>query len=71
MLPRYLSRHTFDEVAGWFHEAGLTDVVDLSRDQVFFHAGQETASTSPAAGRSTRSAPSANEPVIPGAHPSR
>jgi SAM-dependent methyltransferase len=38
--PKYLSRHTFDEVAGWFREAGLTDLVDLSRDQVFFHAGQ-------------------------------
>jgi SAM-dependent methyltransferase len=38
--PRYLSRHTFDEVAGWFAEAGLVDVVDLSRDQVFYHVGQ-------------------------------
>ena len=27
--PRYMSRHTFDEVAGWFRDAGLTDVVDL------------------------------------------
>ena len=38
--PRYLSRHTLDEVAGWFREAGLTDVVDLSQDQSFFHQGQ-------------------------------
>ena len=38
--PRYLSRHTFDEVAGWFREAGLSDLVDLSRDQAFFHQGQ-------------------------------
>jgi SAM-dependent methyltransferase len=38
--PRYLSRHTQDEVAGWFRDAGLTDVVDLSENQVFFHAGQ-------------------------------
>jgi SAM-dependent methyltransferase len=38
--PRYLSRHTFDEVAGWFREAGLADVVDLSSDQAFFHEGQ-------------------------------
>ena len=38
--PKYMSRHTFDEVAGWFRDAGLTDVVDLSRDQVFFHEGQ-------------------------------
>ncbi len=38
--PRYLSRHTFDEVSGWFREAGLSDVVDLSRGQAFFHEGQ-------------------------------
>jgi SAM-dependent methyltransferase len=38
--PRYLSRHTFDEVAGWFREAGLSEFVDLSRDQQFFHQGQ-------------------------------
>jgi SAM-dependent methyltransferase len=38
--PRYLSRHTFEQVAGWFHEAGLTDVVDLSRGQTCFHEGQ-------------------------------
>jgi len=38
--PKYMSRHTFDEVAGWFVEAGLTDLVDLSRDQVFYHQGQ-------------------------------
>jgi SAM-dependent methyltransferase len=38
--PRYLSRHTFDEVASWFAAAGLTDVADPSRNQVFFHPGQ-------------------------------
>ncbi len=38
--PRYLSRHTRDEVAGWFAEAGLVDIVDLSRGQAFFHEGQ-------------------------------
>jgi SAM-dependent methyltransferase len=38
--PRFLSRHTVDEIAGWFHEAGLTDVADLTMDQVFFHEGQ-------------------------------
>jgi SAM-dependent methyltransferase len=38
--PRYLSRHTFDEVAAWFEAAGLSDVVDLSRGQAFFHEGQ-------------------------------
>ena len=38
--PRYLSRHTVEEVAGWFAEAGLTDVVDLSRGQTFHHEGQ-------------------------------
>ncbi len=38
--PKYLTRHTLDEVAGWFVDAELTSVVDLSRDQAFFHEGQ-------------------------------
>ncbi len=38
--PRYLSRHTVEEDRGWFAEAGLVDVVDLSREQTHFHAGQ-------------------------------
>jgi len=38
--PRYLSRHTPEEVAGWFAEAGLVDVVDLAKGQAHFHAGQ-------------------------------
>lgn len=38
--PKFLSRHTFDEVAGWFAEAGLVDVIDLSRGQTFYHEGQ-------------------------------
>ncbi len=38
--PRYLSRHTKDEVAGWFAEAGLVEIEDLSQGQVFFHEGQ-------------------------------
>ena len=38
--PPYMSRHTFEEVAAWFAEAGLVDVADLSRDQRFFHEGQ-------------------------------
>ncbi len=38
--PRYLSRHTLDEVRGWFAEAGLVDVEDLSLRQSFYHAGQ-------------------------------
>jgi SAM-dependent methyltransferase len=38
--PKFMSRHTFDEVTGWFRDAGLTDLVDLSRDQVSFHKGQ-------------------------------
>ena len=38
--PRYLSRHTLDEVAGWFAEAGLTDVVDLGRVALLYHEGQ-------------------------------
>jgi SAM-dependent methyltransferase len=38
--PSYMSRHTSGEVAAWFAEAGLTDVLDLGRFQVFFHHGQ-------------------------------
>ena len=38
--PKYLSRHTHEEVASWFAEAGLVDVADLTRGQVFYHAGQ-------------------------------
>lgn len=38
--PRFLSRHTVEEVRGWFEQAGLVDLVDLSADQVLFHAGQ-------------------------------
>lgn len=38
--PRFMSRHTFDEIAGWFRDAGLTDVVDLTGKQVLFHEGQ-------------------------------
>jgi SAM-dependent methyltransferase len=38
--PKYLSRHTVEEVRGWFAEAGLVDVVDLGIGQVFHHEGQ-------------------------------
>jgi SAM-dependent methyltransferase len=38
--PRYLSWHEPEEVRGWFAEAGLVDVVDLSKSQVQYHAGQ-------------------------------
>jgi len=38
--PRYLSWHDLDEVRGWFADAGLVDVVDLSQAQVHYHAGQ-------------------------------
>lgn len=38
--PRYLSRHTAEQVAGWFADAGLVDLVDLGRDQRFYHEGQ-------------------------------
>lgn len=38
--PQYLSRHTIAEVKGWFAEAGLVDLVDLSVNQQFFHEGQ-------------------------------
>ena len=38
--PKFLSRHTQEEVLGWFKEAGLVDIVDLSLGQVYYHAGQ-------------------------------
>lgn len=38
--PKYMSRHTFEEVRGWFVEAGLEAITDLSRDQTFYHEGQ-------------------------------
>jgi SAM-dependent methyltransferase len=38
--PRYLSRHSREEVEAWFREAGLTDVHDLSASQDFYHEGQ-------------------------------
>jgi SAM-dependent methyltransferase len=38
--PKYLSRHTREEVAGWFREAGLVEITDLSPGQVFYHEGQ-------------------------------
>ncbi len=38
--PRYLSRHTFEEVTGWFQAAGLVEIEDLSQQQSHFHAGQ-------------------------------
>jgi SAM-dependent methyltransferase len=38
--PRYLSRHTREEVAGWFRDAGLITIEDLSVGQVFYHEGQ-------------------------------
>lgn len=38
--PRYLSRHTREEVTGWFAEAGLVDVHDPGRDGRPYHEGQ-------------------------------
>jgi SAM-dependent methyltransferase len=38
--PRFMSRHTPEEVRGWFKRAGLVDVIDLSQGQQFFHSGQ-------------------------------
>src|SRR5262249_29720378 len=38
--PRYMSRHTNEEVRSWFAAAGLVDVVDLAVGQTFYHAGQ-------------------------------
>ena len=70
--PRYMSRHTFDEVAGWFRDARLTDVVDLSRDQVYFHEGQGNG-INLAGRRPLESTPelSRDEPVVPGVELSR
>jgi SAM-dependent methyltransferase len=38
--PRYMSRHTVEEVRGWFAEAGLVAVEDLAERARFFHDGQ-------------------------------
>ena len=38
--PRYLWRHTDEEVRAWFVDAGLSDIVDLSANQRFYHEGQ-------------------------------
>ncbi len=54
--PRYLSRHTLEEVQGWFAEAGLVDVQDLSKTQAHFHAGQGNGIS--LAGRRPESVPS-------------
>ncbi len=38
--PQYLSRHSPDEVAGWFREAGLDPITDLAESGTFFYEGQ-------------------------------
>jgi len=38
--PKYLSRHTPQEVMDWFNRAGLVAIEDLGRNPVFYHAGQ-------------------------------
>jgi SAM-dependent methyltransferase len=38
--PKYLTRHTFEEVEGWFKEAGLTAIENVSLGKVFYHEGQ-------------------------------
>jgi SAM-dependent methyltransferase len=38
--PRFMSRHTVEEVEDWFREAGLDEIEDLSRGQQFYHSGQ-------------------------------
>jgi SAM-dependent methyltransferase len=68
--PRYMSRHSFDEVLGWFRDARLTDVVDLARDQVFFHEGQGNGIN--IAGRRPLDSNvllSRSEPLVPDAQP--
>jgi SAM-dependent methyltransferase len=70
--PRYMSRHTFDEIAGWFRDAGLTDVVDLTRDQVFFHEGQGNGINLTGRRPLDRTPePSRDEPLLPGVQPGR
>jgi SAM-dependent methyltransferase len=38
--PKYLSRHTPDEVMGWFREAGLVNIHEVGKGKEFFHKGQ-------------------------------
>jgi hypothetical protein len=38
--PKYVSRHTFEEVASWFRDAGLVEITDLSHTGARYHAGQ-------------------------------
>ena len=38
--PQFMSRHTVDEVIGWFREAGLDAIEDLSQGQRYYHEGQ-------------------------------
>ena len=38
--PKFLTRHTLDEVRGWFADAGLVNLTDLSISQVHYHSGQ-------------------------------
>ena len=54
--PSTCLRDTFDEVAAWFVEAGLTDLVDVSRNQVFYHQGQGHGINVTGAGRGARRA---------------
>jgi SAM-dependent methyltransferase len=38
--PRHVSRHTIEEVVGWFREAGLESIENLSETARQFHEGQ-------------------------------
>ena len=38
--PKYMTRHTLDEVQGWYEEAGLVEITDLSIGQSYYHEGQ-------------------------------
>ena len=51
--PRYLSRHTPRRSRGWFAEAGLVDVVDLSREQASTTPARATGSTSRVGGHAS------------------
>ncbi len=38
--PKFMSRHNWAEVRGWFEQAGLVDITNVGLAQDFFHEGQ-------------------------------
>jgi SAM-dependent methyltransferase len=66
--PRFMSRHTRAEVEGWFQEAGLAAIEDLSPGQEFYHEGQGHGVN--IAGRRRCSPPGESPPlIVPGSGP--